>query len=490
MLTRDEQVELTELVGSAEARLCEMRLAEFVRSAWPLIEPRKELLWNWHIDLLCEYLESVTAGECRRLIINIPPRSIKSTLATIMWPCWEWTRKPDLRYLFVSYSSELATDHSLKRRTILESEWYQGNWPEAELSSDQNLKMHYGNIARGHMIATSITGVGTGIGGNRIIIDDPLNAKEAYSEVERSAVNRDFDTTFPSRLDDKKRDAMVVVMQRLHDEDLTGHLLARDAAKEWTHVCLPTECRQRTVLRFPRSGREIIREPGDLLWPEREGPAEIASLRILNGTRDFEAQYNQEPAPPGGALIQTGWWKFYREAPAKLDEVIQSWDMTFKGASSSDYVVGQIWGRKGSEKYLLDQVRERADFPTTVRLFRLLSAKWPAAELKLVEDAANGPAVIAELRREISGIKAVKPKGSKVARAASVSATIEAGNVYLPDETIAPWVGDFIFEASRFPFGAHDDQVDACTQALSRLTTTWSTADILAWGGIAEEETT
>ena len=484
-LTAEEEARVAQLHAWVQEAVCETSLAEFVRKAWPLIEPDKPLLWNWHIDLLCEYLEAVTAGECKRLIVNIPPRSIKSTLITIMWPCWEWTTRPEQRYLFASYASELSTEHSLKRRMILESEWYTRAWPKAKLV--QNLQTRYNNASGGHMIATSMTGVGTGMGGSRVICDDAMNAKEAYSEAERNAVNRNFDTTFPSRLDDKKRDAIIVVMQRLHDDDLTGHLLARDKTQEWTHVCLPTEAKTRTVVHFP-SGREVIREAGSLLWPEREGPEEIASLKVANGTRDFEAQYNQEPAPPGGAMFHTDWWKFYREAPSRFDEVIQSWDMTFKDASTSDYVVGQVWGRKGSEKYLLDQVRERADFPTTVRLFRMLSAKWPQAEKKLIEDAANGPAVIAQLRSEIEGIVAVTPKGSKEARAAAVTATVEAGNVYLPDETIAAWIGDFIFEASRFPFGTHDDQVDACTQALSRMVSQWSTADILAWGGIKEEE--
>ena len=449
--------------------LAERSLVEFIRQAWPIVEPGTPYLHNWHVDLIAEYLEAVTAGDITRLIVNIPPRSMKSLAVTVMWPCWEWIAKPALRYLFCSYAASLSTQHSVARRRILESEWYRANWPHIVLTSDQNQKTAYENSRRGLMVSTSVGGVATGLGGSRVVVDDPVNPEEAYSDAKRKTANDYVDKTLPSRLDDKKRDAMIFVMQRIHDDDTTGHVLEKDAVHEWTHLCIPAECKERTVITYPRSGRVQVREVGDVLWPEREGPAELASLKTAMGTRDFEAQYNQEPAPPEGAMFQSEWWRFYKEAPAQFDEVIQSWDMAFKDLKSSDYVVGQVWGRVGSEKWLLDQVRERMDMPTTLEAFRMLTVRWPQAKLKLIEDAANGPAIIATLKREIPGIVGEPVKGGKPARAAAVTPTIEAGNVFLPDASRAPWIGDFVFECSRFPSGMHDDQVDAMTQALKRL---------------------
>jgi predicted phage terminase large subunit-like protein len=457
-----------------DRELAKRSLAEFIRQAWPIVEPATPYSHNWHIDLICEHLEAVTAGDITRLVVNIPPRNTKSLCVTVMWPCWEWIRRPELRYLCCSYAASLSTKHSVDRRRIIESEWYQANWPHVHLTSDQNQKTEYENTSRGVMVATSVGGTATGKGGNRVIVDDPVNPEEAYSEVKRVAAHDYMDKTLPSRLDDKRRDAMIVVMQRLHADDSTGHLLSRDATHRWTHVCIPAECRERTEVVFPRSGRVIVREPGDLLWPEREGAGELAALREEMGTRDFEAQYNQEPAPPEGAMFNPSWWRYYREVPEPLDEIIQSWDMTFKDRKQSDYVVGQVWGRKGASKYLLDQVRARMDFPATQRAVVSLSAKWPQAHLKLIEDTANGPAVIASLKESVAGIVPVKVKGSKAARAAAITPTVEAGNVYLPDVEQFPqhasWVGDFVHEHAVFTGdgSGHDDQVDACSQALSR----------------------
>jgi predicted phage terminase large subunit-like protein len=179
--------------------------------------------------------------------------------------------------------------------------------------------------------------------------------------------------------------------------------------------------------------------------------------------------YQQSPQPAQGQIFKRDWWNFYRQAPFPFDEIIQSWDMAFKGTDASDFVVGQVWGRKKADKYLLDQVRARMDFPTTIQAVKTLSAKWPQAHAKLAEDKANGPAVIDTLKREISGLIAIEPQGSKEARANAVSPQIESGNVYLPDPSIAPWIHDLIEECAAFPKGTNDDQVDAMTQALLRL---------------------
>ena len=446
-------------------------LPEFIAQSWPIIEPATPYLDNWHIDLLCEYLEAVSAGEITRLIINIPPRYMKSNTVSVLWPCWEWTTHPALRYLFCSYAANLATKHSLDRRRILESEWYRSHWPHLVLTSDQNEKAEYENSARGVMFATSVGGTVTGKGGNRIIIDDPLDPRRAHSEAQRTAANEFFDRSLTTRLNDKKRDAIVLVMQRLHDEDLTGHLLQR-SADAWTLCKVPALEDRPTVVSFPRSGRTIVRQAGAPLWPEREGAAQLAQMKVDLGSTDYAAQYLQEPAPPEGAMIKAEWWVEYRVLPQNFDELLQSWDMSFKDTKTSDFVVGQVWGRRGAESYLLDQVRGQWDIQRTIDAMLALAQKWPLALRKLVEDKANGPAIIQLLNSRLPGIIAVSPKDSKEARCAFVAPAIEAGNVHVPDPRFvagAEWVEEFLLEFSRFPAGSHDDQVDAATQALQQL---------------------
>ena len=447
-------------------------LAEFTKGAWPIVEPGTEYLHTWHIDLIAEHLEAVTAGEITRLIVNIPPRNMKSLQVSVMWPCWEWgpMMRPELRYLFCSYAASLSTKHSLDRRRILESDWYRAAWPHIVMATDQNVKTEYENTARGVMISTSVGGSATGKGGNRVVVDDPVNPQEAYSDADRRSANDYVDRTLPSRLDDKRRDAMVIVMQRIHDDDVTGHVLARSLPGEWVHLCVPAEAPEPTRIVFPRSGRIVTRELGELLWPEREDADVLAKMKRAMGTRDYEAQYNQNPAPPEGAMIKPAWFNFWRELPEGLTDWLQSWDMTFTDTDASDYVVGQVWAKTGADRYLVDQIRGRWDMPKTLQMVRALCVKWPQATLKLVEDKANGPAVIATLRRDVGGFVAVTPKGGKIARLAAVSPIIEAGNVYVPDPALHPWVEDYLFECSRFPYGAHDDQVDGMSQALQRLT--------------------
>jgi len=252
-------------------------------------------------------------------------------------------------------------------------------------------------------------------------------------------------------------------MTRWHEDDLAGRLLKEMKAggQQWTVLELQAVAGENDALG---------RKPGEALWPEYGyNEAWAAETKVDVGTYFWNALYQQHPSSPEGEMLKRGWWKFYKAIPADLQEVIQSWDMTFKDSDGSDYVTGGVWGRKGADKYLLDQVRGRMDFPTTLAAVKALTAKWPEARAKLVEDKANGPAVIATLKREIPGLIPVEPRGSKMARVAAVSPEIEAGNVYLPDPSIAPWVNDFIEECSAFPNGKHDDQVDQMSQALLRF---------------------
>src|ERR1700737_3077525 len=277
----------------------------YIRQAWHVVEPSTVYLENWHIDLIAEYLEAVTAGQIKRLLINMPPRYAKSTCVSIMWPTWVWAREPfpgkphnpvlegpGTRWIFASYADELRTKHSLDRRKMLQSDWYRQRWPKpAELTGDQIVKTLFTNSSSGQMFATTMTGAGGGLVGD------------------------------------------YMVMQRINDLDLSAHVLAT-AEEEYVHLKIEAEATAHQVFSFPRSPRVFTREPGDLLWESREGPTEIARMKAVMGKWVYSSQYQQDPIPEGGAIFQREWFshRFHRDPDtgiplgAKLRMVIQSWD--------------------------------------------------------------------------------------------------------------------------------------------------------------------
>lgn len=457
-LNEEEKVRLYRL-------LLEKDFGGFIRAAWPILEPATQFSDNWHLDLLAEYLTLVRRREIKRLIINVPPRSMKSLACTVFFPSWVWATEPYTRFICSSFADSLSIKHSLDRRTVISSPWYQALWGErVKLADDQNLKSEFQNDARGVMIATSTGGGITGKGCDILIVDDPHSPAQALSDAERSAALRHFDYVLSTRLDDPKRGAIVVIMQRLHEQDLTGHLLAEQG---WEHICLPAVAERHEVWKFPITHRIVERQPGDLLWDARFPKEALDALKVRLGSYMYAGQIQQRPSPAEGGILKRHWWRFYETPPERFDQVLQSWDMTFKDTKDSDFVVGQVWGRIGADKYLLDQVRDRMSFTETVKAVRALSQRWPRARLKLVEDKANGSAVIDTLRGDIGGIVAVNPQGGKEARAHAAAPDLEAGNFYLPKN--APWVNDFIEEAAQFPNGGHDDQVDCWSQAAARF---------------------
>ena len=290
-----------------ESELAERSFAHFYPRAWKIVEPGRSFLRNWHIDCIAEHLTAVTDGQIRRLVINVPPRTGKSQEVTVCWPCWSWLKRPAMRWMFVSYSADLSALHSVYRRTLLQSDWYRrhwgtrfglNKWQEAELRNDK----------QGAMFATSIGGSATGRGGDVIVIDDPHNPRQAESEAERATAIRFCQQTLATRLDDPKTGAVVVVMQRLHEKDWSGHVLAEGG---YTHLCLPAEAESRTTISFPASGRTIEREEGDLLWPERYGETELASLKKAMGSYAYAGQFQQWPAPAGGEVFQRSWFRYW-----------------------------------------------------------------------------------------------------------------------------------------------------------------------------------
>lgn len=454
-------------------------LHTFVRLAWPQVEPARSFQDNWHIGAICEHLEAVTRGEVTRLVINVPPGSMKSLSACVFWPAWVWTFRPETKWIYASYSDSLSVRDNLRTRRLVESDWYQNRWGDVfRPNPDEWRATKFSNDRGGMRMATSVAGTVTGEHADVQVVDDPLKPREVTGAgaVSRAALNECWEwwrTTMATRLVEPSRSARVIIMQRLHEDDLAGHVL-REGGYE--HLCLPMEyetasaCRTSVVVQDTGATFADPRcEEGELLWPDRFSAEAVASRKRELGSMGWAAQDQQRPAPAEGAVFKAEWLRYYRALPPGPGRVIQSWDCTFKGTDTSDWVVGQVWKVIGGGYYLVDQVRARMGFSETLAAVRSLSALHPNATRKLVEDKANGPAVIDMLRKDVPGLVAVNPQGGKEARANAVAPLWESGNVYLPDPSIAPWVTGFVDELLAFPSGRHDDQVDAMTQALLQL---------------------
>lgn len=399
--------------------------------------------------------------------MNVPPGCMKSLTTGVFFPAWEWGAggRPDLRFLTTAHKEPLAIRDNMKCRRLIQSEWFQERWP-IKLTGDQNAKTKFENTETGFRESMSFKSL-TGSRGDRVIIDDPLSVDDAFSEAALDAAEQTFLEAVPSRVNNSDS-AIIVIMQRLHERDTSGVILARDLGYE--HLMLPmrfeTSRRCTTSIGFkdPRT------KEGELLFPERFSESQVSEMERTMGSFACAGQLQQRPVPRGGGLFRTEWIQHWGELPKSFDAMCLSWDMTFKDSKKSDYVVGQVWGRKGGSFFLVDQFRGQWDFVKTLEQFVSAAKKWPRVTRKLVEDKANGSAIISTLRRKVSGIVPITPKESKEARAQAVATLWEAKNIYLPPKERFPWVEhEFIPELLSFPAGAHDDQIDAMTQALSDL---------------------
>lgn len=445
-----------------EERAKNMSLAEFTRQAWPIIEPGTPLVWGRHIDAVCLHLEAVADGRIRKLIINIPPGHMKSVLVSVMFPAWMWARNPHVRCLTGAYVDDLATRDAVKSRDILSSDWFQETFcPRWRWKRDENLKTSYKNTAMGARATFSIGGQLTGFRGDGTIVDDPLNVRDAMSEMKRKEAVMVMKTALPTRVNQPKTAWHVLIMQRLHEEDPTGVLL-KDGS--WEHLCLPAEFEPSRRCTTSIGWTDWRTEEGELLFPEMFGRAELADFAKTLGPAQYAGQFLQRPVPASGLVFQRDWFRLYDVAPARFDEIIISVDAAFKKTEETDFVVIGALGRLGSDFYLLDLVRDRLDYISTKDAIRAVIRRWPTAYKRLVEDKANGSAIINELNREFGGFIGVSPTDSKLARARAVSGHVRSGNVWLP--LSARWLEDFLHEMCHFPLGAKDDQVDMFTQAL------------------------
>jgi predicted phage terminase large subunit-like protein len=445
-------------------------LRAFVHKVFTTLSPGQKYVRTLHVDALVYQLERVLRGDVRRLNVNMPPRSLKSIVTSVAFPAFVLGHDPTRRIICVSYSGDLAKKLSNDFRAIVEAPWYQELFPGTRIGPYKNSETEIEFTRRGFRLATSVGGTLTGRGGDLIIIDDPLKPDDALSETKRSSVNQWLTNTLLSRQDDKRTAAIVMVMQRVHIFDPSGFLL--DQSDEWEVLSLPAIADRDVAI--PISDTDFYRrKAGEALSPEREPLEVLEDLKQQMGSDAFSAQYQQTPAPPGGAMIKRRWIKVYLELPPQEERLmtLQSWDTASKGGPQNDWSVCTTWVLTRDKRwYLLDVWRARVDYPELKANVVALAKRWNARRV-LVEDAGSGISLVQELRAVVAGIVAVKPERDKVSRMAVASALFEAGQVYFPKR--APWLADLEAELFVFPVGRHDDQCDSISQALLSKNHSW-----------------
>ena len=439
----------------------------FIEQTFYHLNPATQFLDGWHIEVIAAALEDCRRGWTKRLIINLPPRSLKSHCATVAFPAWLLGHNPSAQIICCSYAQELASKHAMDCRSLLSSGWYQGLFP-TRLSSERQAVSEFMTTKKGFRMATSVGGMLTGRGADCIIVDDPLKPTDALSDAERNAVNNWFENTLYSRLNNKQDGCIVVVMQRLHEDDLVGHVLGMEP---WKVIRFPAIAEEDEIheIDTPYGPQRFERRVGEALHSERE------SLDVLNGIREavgeynFSGQYQQAPSPQGGGLVKAEWFKTYAEGdlPATFDMVLQSWDTANKATELSDYSVCITLGILGKHIYLLNVFRGRLGYPE-LRRSVLEQSRRSSPQTILIEDKASGTQLIQELIGEgMYAVQRYEPKMEKTLRMHSITGMIESGFVHLPDK--APWLGEFVHELVTFPNGRYDDQADAISQAFDWL---------------------
>ena len=446
--------------------------AGFVKEAWRVLHPGRPLIWSWHYDLLCEYLTLVKQRKIRRLIVNTPPRCIKSTMFTICFPCWTWLTEPWHAFLCASHSINLSTDHSIARRILISSAWYQSLWHDRfKLSPDRNLTTQFANDHMGQMIATSTGSGAEGFGADTAVLDDPMSLQQAFSDSERYSNNRWSSNTLRQRLNDPATAAIVVIMQRLHEMDTTGFFLSEDPGL-WTHVVVRLVAEEDERWVFPISGRVVERKKGEVLQPTRFTPDVVAEKQRNRVV--FASQYQQRPVPLEGNLVKRSDARYFggidprtgqrdETLPTTFDKIVISVDCAFKTVATADYTAILVVAASGRKRFILDVINEHLDVAAMEAEIRRLRNKYCPITAVLVEGAANGPALIERLKLNLPGVQEINPKGGKESRMNIAAAEWQAHDWYI--DRNAGWAESFIEQITTFPSGRYDDMCDAMSQA-------------------------
>ena len=442
----------------------------FAAQVFDTLHPGQRFQPAWHVQAMCHALQRVVHGDNRRLLITIPPRHMKSICTAVALVAWVLGHDPGKRIMVASYGSDLAEKHARDCRTILESAWYQRLFPGTRLRRTALEDLQ--TTAGGGRFAVSLGGPATGFGADLLIVDDLMKAADAASPNERQRVQDYYEQTLYSRVNDKRSGAIIAIQQRLHEDDLAGYLINKGGFEQLNLPAI-AECDETVALSL---GRQHHRRIGDALFPEREPRAVLEEIRREVGPATFSAQYQQNPVPPGGNRLRWEWFQTYDEAPPRdeLLTVVQSWDTACGSDPSADFSACTTWGLgKDGVWLLLDAQRRRLDYPDLRRWVRALQRTWQA-DVVLIEKAATGGALVADLRREEPRSPSATyfpwtPRLDKQSRFDAQTGKIEAGRVRIPHT--APWLEEFRRELLAFPKGRFDDQVDSATQFLDCLDT-------------------
>jgi predicted phage terminase large subunit-like protein len=453
------------------ATLLRHDLRTFLERAFYEVNPHANFISGQYIDLMAAILEQCRTGKIKRLILNLPPRTLKSHAASVAFPAWLLGHDPAKQIICASYGQDLADKHARDCRTLMNSAFYRGLFPRAELSSDRVAVNDFLTTAQGFRMATSVGGVLTGRGADILILDDILKPDDALSETRRKAANDWYFNTLLSRLNSKENGVIILVMQRLHEEDLVGVVTE---VEPWEVLSLPAIAEEDECIPFEGflGIDRFIRKAGEALHPERDSVETYRRIREAVGEYNFQSQYQQNPLSREGGVIKKEWLQYLEphEWPQQFDYILQSWDTASKNGEKNNYSVCTTWGTHDTNFYLIDVLRKRFNFPELKRAVLDRFAQHNPEKV-LIEDKGSGTSLIQELKSEytIWCLEAYTPKqgSDKLMRLDAQSIKFESGRVYLPKQ--APWVDEYVREITGFPGSKYDDQVDSTSQALEFL---------------------
>ncbi len=457
------------------ATLAQTSMKFFLRRAFATLNPTKKLCWNWHLDYLCDVLEEVYKGRIKRLLINIPPRYLKSVICSVCFPAWVLGRDPSKRIIVASYSKILATKHSTDTRQVVMANWYKKLFPKTIIANGMNEKNKFCTTRNGFRFATSVNGTLTGEGGDILIVDDPHNPVNVFNKSNRKKTKNWFSGVFSSRLNDKKTGAIIVVMQRLHTEDLSGYILQKDGEfllkhnkNEWFCVCLPAIA-DGVNKYFLYEKLYKIRKDGDVLFPEMEPKSVLDGLRRDLGEYNFEAQYQQNPVALDGNLIKKSWIKYFdlndlNNLYKKQNVYYVSLDCASGIGTENDFTAISVFIVQDLKFYLCDLYRLKIAYPDLKNKVEDVLQKYQPIAV-LIEDKSNGASLIQDLNTKYNNVIAIKPTKSKEFRVNSILTTLESGNLLIAKNQI--WCNELEIELLSFPAGKHDDQVDSISQFIN-----------------------
>jgi len=460
-----------DVLSSAEYRyILRNDLASFIERTFVELNPQTKFMMSPYIELLASVLDECRTGLTKRLIVNLPPRTLKSHAASVAFPAWLLGHDPASQIICASYGQDLADKHARDSRTLMSSVFYRGLFPRTVLSPEKLSVNDFMTTAQGSRMSTSIGGVLTGRGGDILILDDILKPDDALSATRRKAANEWYFNTLLSRLNSKQDGVIILVMQRLHQEDPVGEVLERE---RWKVLALPAIAQEDQSYPYTRLFNRCVfeRKGGEALHPERDSFEILQKIRQTIGEYNFQSQYQQSPMPLEGNLIKTEWLRFFEpeQLPADISYTLQSWDTASKSDELNDFSVCTTWKVSDQNFYLIDVFRKRLTFPQLKRAAIALHQKFNPDKL-LIEDKSSGTALIQDLQSEyIYGIEAYKPQpgSDKLMRFAAQSIKFEEGRIHLPRHS--PWLDEYVLEITGFPGGKHDDQVDSTSQALAFL---------------------